>query len=476
MDLQSQSIPSAVMMLAATSRLLDLHQSRRSQGGGVTIPDPPEGAGRNIGIALLILAMLRDIEMERGTGAVSKAEIHLILIEKIDNITLDEIEFVIETLSWDREIHYAVPGAERKFEQRRTRQRTNLLRRSDGFDGVELTENGRMLLRVCETERSWLYDDKDAEKLITAFEHKKYKDIASFCLDIAQEFGVKMRELTDHIERPTRQEQCDILVSDGIGISEMLHNTMETIRKAVSIAYSSSTIESFAEWSEVEGPDFDLGNIQAELEVLLQMAESVSRRFMEFLQIAQERSNLSPTEHRFLGIADHLVFNGNPHSSQQLEYFLAEVLYPSANLQWFHPSILPEKINFADLMNTKTTCRQQTSFDINSDDQSVSEKRFMEFIDRNRGWLFSRLENGPLPFSELLSTNSFTLAPDESPLDFIGIYMFPSLLDTEGSDSYRVYVGLTGQEYQTQIEQVNLLASDPVIFMASKDRRSHDSR
>src|SRR6185369_11611979 len=120
------SLPPAVSLLAATSRLIDLHQSRREDSGAYS-PIVPDGAGRNLGIALLILEILRELEMQRGFGFVTVEELHLLINEQVADVLREELDFVIELIAHEREIRFAVPNKDRQFEYRSTRQTTNLV-------------------------------------------------------------------------------------------------------------------------------------------------------------------------------------------------------------------------------------------------------------------------------------------------------------------------------------------------------------
>src|SRR6185369_3189710 len=125
---------------------------------------------------------------------------------------------------------------------------------------------------------------------------------------------------------PTRQEQCDILIADGKGIGEMLKNAKETVQQAMKLAFDQRTVDVFEDWRTKEGAEFGLGNIQAELEVLLKIIEAVSRRFIDFLSMAQQRREVAVTNYHFLEIADHLVNSCDPQSPDKLEKLMSGIL------------------------------------------------------------------------------------------------------------------------------------------------------
>ncbi|GFO59097.1 hypothetical protein GMST_14220 [Geomonas silvestris] len=432
-------IPPGIIMLAVTSRLLDLHQSRRQKG--IYVPDVPETAGDYMGIALLALNALRVTEIERGFSYTSVEEIHSIISLQAKDVSRDDLDFVLESLSKEREICFATPNQNGAFDYGNTRQKTSLVTFAESYAQIKLTENGRMFLRICEDERSWLYDDADAAKIVTALLHFKFYDVPSLCHSLGLELALKGQMLTDYIERPTRKEQCEILIADAKSISQNLRNAQES-------------------------PGFELGNLQAELETLLKIIESVTRRFVEFLEIAQMHSGVIATSYSFLELADHLVYNYTPSSSEHLELLMANILHPDTNMPWFHPSGIPGQVDLYSLLDGKKARVEKKSFNLDADPTPTVE-RFSGFIRRYKKQILAMLERGPVSFSQFITSSDFELLPGEALTDFIGAYASPSLLDPDGDD-LAVVVGLTDEEFIQKSESATLIASDPVIFLAKQ--------
>ena len=460
-----KSIPPSIIMLAAASRLIDLHQSRRQTG--VTTPEVPDNADRHLGIALMLLEALRDIEMERGMVYVTVEELHLHLSQHVDEIERDELNFVLATLAKEREIHYVLPNAEHQFDYGRTRKTTNLVVFSDSQEQVKISENGRLFLRIADDEQAWLYSDSDANKLITALEHNKFFDIPIICRKIGQDLAAKGAMLADHIARPTRLEQSEILIADGSGIGTMLESTKAIVRKAMGIAFDEKTVEDFQSWKIREQSALEIGNIQAELETLLRIVETVARKFMEFLDMAQQRQDVMFSELHFLDIANNLAMGRVLVSRKQLESLMGEIVFPLSKLPWFHPSALPGEIDFAEYMNVSQ--RMETAvFDFSEAPSSEPEKRFRIFIDHHRDKIYALLAKGPVSFSEFISSHEFELLPGESPIDFIGVYITPDAVDDNGSNSSRLVVGFTADDFTCEIDNKRIIASNPILFIEDK--------
>lgn len=454
-------IPPAITVMAATSRLIDLQHSR---GASVYIPESAPNGGIYTGIALLVINTLHELERERGTGYITVDELYINLRQFTSEISLEDLEFVLLSLSKDREICFSVPDENGNFVQGHVRDKTKLLDLAESRAQVRITDNASLFLRICENEISWLYDESDAGKIITAIDNRKFNDIPIICRNISLELAKKARELTVFIEHPTREEQSEILISDGPAINENLKKTKETIQNALRVILEQSTIEAFNLWVFRVKPDFELGNLHAELEVVLQNVEAVTRRFIEFLDVAQQRKDVVPTHYQFLELANKLVFNSDQGTVPQLDSFLRGVVPANAPIWWFDPSILPGMVDLYDLMDDTADAPSPKSYDI-VDTEPPSVTLFMEFIEKNREAIYTRLAAGPMPFSEFISSTDFTIGEGESTLDFLGVYVSPHTLDGVEGDARSVVVGLTQNEIRQKHNGTIIISSDPVIML-----------
>lgn len=320
----------AVTVMAATSRLIDLQHAR---GASVYVPENAPTAGIYTGIALLVLESLHNLETERGTGYTTVTELFGFISQSAADITFEDLEYVLLSLSKEREICFSIPDEETgNLAFGHVRDKTKLVDLAESRGQVRITDTASLFLRICENDLSWLYDEADAEKIITALTHSKFKEIPTICRSISLELTKKARVLTDLIEHPTREEQGQIFIADGPDINKNLKNTKGIIQRALQSLLEQSTIDAFNRWSVIEKPDFELGNLHTELEILLQSAEAVTRRFIEFLDAAQQRKEVVPSHHQFLEIADYLVFNHKEGTLAHLEGIMRGVVPASIPL------------------------------------------------------------------------------------------------------------------------------------------------
>ncbi|MHB8916261.1 MAG: hypothetical protein ACYC4K_10670 [Thiobacillus sp.] len=89
-SLTTTELPHEIRLIAAVSRLIDIHQSRRD-AGGVHVPDVPEKAGFNLFLAMSIIETLHEIEIDRGPGTAPVSDLVSRLKQRIPEVTLTDI-------------------------------------------------------------------------------------------------------------------------------------------------------------------------------------------------------------------------------------------------------------------------------------------------------------------------------------------------------------------------------------------------
>jgi hypothetical protein len=447
-------LPHEIRLIAAVSRLIDIHQSRRE--GGAYSPDVPDKAGFNLFLALSLIECLHEIEIDRGIGFAPLSELASRVKKRVPQVTDFDVEYCIANLKLGREIHYGIPNADGDIKFARTWDSTPLIEVEEGFSQVQLTENARLLLRVASLKESWLYSDLDADRLVKAIERGQFQDVPAFCRAMTLDLSAKSKQLSGALERPSLTELRALLITEGSSIAESLKMAAETINHAIDLIFSDRVRD---EWEKRPQPDFHLGNLQADLELVLQNVESLSRRFVQFLSMAQKVRNEGIEAIRFIQIADSLVIHGNSHTIQHTESILRELMPWGVTATLFHPSMLVGEVDLreqgsVELGNVHGFTMNPTS--------GGGSGRLLDLLRRNRDVIVQRLQEGPVHFSEMVELTGLTLESGETPLDFFGAYASPGLLS---SDDQRIVVGLTDKLSTFIHANQQISGSDPVMFI-----------
>lgn len=458
----SSAIPHDVRLVAAVSRLVDLHQSRRETG--VYVPETQERSGNLLALALLLLDTLRDLEMERGPSFVPVSEVLGALKRRVSTITADDLDFVIASLAREREIRYGIEDGKGGFSYGLTKDSTPLIDKARDFAQVQLSENGRLLLRISAMKESWLYSDIDAEKLVKAIERGQFGDIPRFCKMMILEIASKNKQLSSALERPTLAELRDMLIEDGAGIASSLRDATEVVKHACSKIFDARTREDFEAWKARNSVSYSIGNLQTEIELVMQNVEALSRRFVGFLETAQRARSTGGEGIPFLSIIQSMTSPSSVPKLERLEAILAELMPWGVGANFFHPSLMVGSVDFTTLEDSHEVIPVST-FNLEPD-RGASHSRLMDFILRNRVFVIEKLKARPTTFSEMVSEVGFTLESDETPADFFGVYSAPEHLDGEG---FRIVVGMTGQSFDTRIEGNRFAGSDPLMFLMEEN-------
>ena len=213
-------------------------------------------------------------------------------------------------------------------------------------------------------------------------------------------------------------------------------------------------------WAEREHPSFGLGNLQSELELVLQNVESLSRRFVNFVDTAQKVKQQGAERIRFLEIADMLVRSSDDNKAIKLEALLSRLLPAGVDCTYYHPGMLIGGIDFREKVLPPST----VVFTVDPKNAS-SNTRFCEFILRNRERIIDRLRKGPALLSEILQTNDYELLPGESILDLFGAYTSPGMIEDEEAS---IFVGLCDTFFEFMQNNSLITGNDPIMILENK--------
>lgn len=398
--------------------------------------------------------------MDRGPTFVAVTEVQALVRQRVTAITADDLNFVVDTLAHERDIRYGVEDGKGGLEFGLTKNTTPLLERARDFNQVQLTENGRLLLRVSAAKENWLYTDVDAERLVAAIERKQFADIPRLCRSLILEVASRSKQLTSAMERPTLSELRDILLAEGSGIADALQKAIEVVKRAINLIHGPGAREAFDTWKFSYGVEYSLGNLQTEVEMVMQNVEALSRRFVTFLDTAQRAKPVGGTSVDFLAIVKSLTAVGACPAPERLEAIMAGIMPWGIRGETFHPVDLVGQVDFTQIGDGSIA--PVSTFTIDPTQTDANHNRFLNFLLRNRALVISRLKEQPSLFSEIVIGTDFALEEGESPTDFVGVYSSPEQLDGEG---FTIKIGLTGRTFKTNIDGVWFSGTDPMMFL-----------
>lgn len=145
---------------------------------------------------------------------------------------------------------------------------------------------------------------------------------------------------------------------------------------------------------------YDLSNLQAEIERVLQATESLSRRFVRFLTDAQKAETVRSPSVGFLDLVNSLHLRADGFL-EQLESATADFVPWTSRLSFFSPDLIAGEINVSKLYAQSLPAPPKLSFR-QTDQVDDHAEQVHEFLVRNAGLILRSLKAGPKPLEDLL--------------------------------------------------------------------------
>lgn len=458
----SSDLPVEVRLVAAVSRLLDFHQAR-SSGGNVSIPEVPETAAHNLHLAISLITALGQWELEQGQALVSLKLLRQLVIEDVRFVDDTALEHCVLSLARPREIRFGVKTTE-GVGVASTSDTTPLLIFDSSLRQVGLTDNARMFIRVAELKDSWLYSDLDAQRLLAALERRQFADIPRFCREMLRDLATKARQIADVSERPAYTDLRAGLIREGATISSSLRDATELVQKAMRYLFSPPVVDAFDLWKASSGISYELSNLQAEMERVLQVTESLSRKFVRFLTDAQKAQTVRNPSIGFLELVNSLHSRADGFL-EQLESATADFVPWAPDLTFFSPDLIAGEVNLSKLYAQSLPAPTKLSFR-QTDQVDDHAEQVHEFLLRNAELIVGSLKAGPKPLEDLLRLEGLVYEGAEGLADFTGVYSYPEVFEV-GEQSIRVV-------HQDELIEVSsdssvLVTSNPILSLEVAD-------
>ncbi|VVN49234.1 hypothetical protein [Pseudomonas fluorescens] len=454
----SSELPAEVRLVAAVSRLIDFHQTR-SSSGSISIPEVPESAAGNLHLAISLISALGRWELEQGQTLVSIKLLQQILSEDVQAFDEAALEHCILSLSRSREIRYGVQTTE-GIAYARTSDTTPLLIFDSSLRQVGLTDNARLFIRVSELKDSWLYSDLDAQRLLAALARRQFGDIPRFCREMLRDLAAKARQISDVSERPAYTDLRDGLIREGVTISGALRDAADLVHKAMQHLFSPPVVSAFDLWKVSNNISYELSNLQAEMENVLQVTESLSRKFVRFLTDAQKAQTVRSPSVGFLELV-HSLHSRPDGFLEQLESASTDFVPWSPELAFFSPDLIAGEISLSRLYSQSLPAPPKLSFR-QTDQVDDRVEQVHEFLLRNAELIIDSLKVGPKPLEELMSLDGLVYEGGEGLADFTGVYSYPEVFEV-GNQSIRV----VHQDDLIEVSSENsvLVTSNPILSL-----------
>ncbi|KRD79727.1 hypothetical protein [Lysobacter sp. Root983] len=341
-----------------------------------------------------ILMALERIAADGRSGFVDLESLVMEVRKTIEGCAIDDLRFVCRFLDVERECRYVDPS---DGHEKGTRSRTRLLNYDPRRDRVKLTETGRFFLRLGNVSHNWLYEDKQAAKILQAIKLGQFSDVEQFALDHARALRQLAEDINRQIESPSFDAMAQVYAAQREAINEMLHDAAQYLVRAKAELAMESTQEQLERFCEIR-PDrhITLHRLRWVLDRAHGAMESASRTWAGFLRRVQEGRR------RHLGVVDFgsamgaiMTGHGDQASIERaLTGIYGWIAVPTFASVFEVDAVLPPARDGMDV----TPLVFDTALTGALDDQLQS------WLDHNLDALRAALDQGPQRLSELIDS------------------------------------------------------------------------
>lgn len=452
-----------IPLIAATVRLVDLHDSDRTAGDSASRFNlyretrPGNGDGLWLDVGLTIIEYLRERENEVTGGFVAGSELQEILIERVAGLSQEDVGFVLSALTVPAEICF-VERLDTGSRAINSTKETNLVERSRTANAYRLSSTGRTAAGLASNVRDIAYIAGSAKNLLTAIKANdfwKITELSSSIIDVLRAFR---QEIESRRESGRREEVQDFFIKRGDVIREQIEEAAQILLEANEFLSLASTRNDFLTWAakmdELGKPSFGHGYA---IEHLRRVAGQTLRLLESFTQLVEESISLASEPFQPISFIDLSTALASKPFQESLYIALIRSFGPT---QYKQP--MPCPFDFFGIIEPERTAdaREEDTDDEGTEDFGI---RAIDFVAEHSAAIVAELRKGPLSLIDALQRGWIRMNTDGTSdiSTLIGTYCDPSML---GAD-LNISVRLGDQREVFMIEQVGSLTFNELVMV-----------
>ncbi|HYD62827.1 MAG TPA: hypothetical protein VEC35_20910 [Noviherbaspirillum sp.] len=422
-----------IPLLAATARLLDMHDSTRASGDSTHLfnlyrevrSGHPDGLW--LDVALTTIEYLRARESEVIGGFVSGAELAGELHRKIPSLTAEDIRFVLSALTTPSEIWF-VERSDIVQRPLKSTKDTNLVERSRSADAYRLAPAGRTAIALAANVRDIAYIAGSAKNLLTAIragDFWKITELSTAISDVLRSFRF---DIESRRESGQHDELREFFLQRSEIIREQIAEAAHILVQAREFLGLQSTREAFVRWADTmdRNNQASFGHGYA-IENLRQVAAQTLRLLESFTALVEDSMARRAETFRpvsFITLSTALATQPYRESLYMaLITGFGPIRHKRANPCPFDFLGVFDLAVLADLRNE----------DMDSVGAEAHDTRAIRFVAEYGEAIIAELRDRPLPLAEALRRGWIDI--DTHSIDdigaLLGTYCDPSLLGTD---------------------------------------------
>ena len=457
-------------LLAATVRLVDVHDSGHEPGCTPVVAMDEERPGRQDGlwlsIAIDLLKYLAEVEFRTNESWVVLDEYIAYAMEHY-GIGEEDVRWAVRYLATPTRLSLRRISSEGKQERYSTK-RTALLERPGmkGADYARLTREGRAAVKLASAASGILYAQYDVQKMVAALRYGDFAEASRLMDAIAQELRDFSQDLNRLLERPVCEETRKFWEDS----KEAYFNAIRAFNKhndeaRVLLDSEECTIR-FEKWKKHKKEEtVSLGFMREQLRRIASAVVRLNGTLQGTITTLLTQTQQSAGLVDFRAMALRLAYS--PLSDERME-MLSSTLWPvfvegaavcASDLKGLIPT------------STKPVSEKVVSLTIHDSGEGQTLSALREFLEEHRSSIVSRLDNGEsIPLREMLDAHLMGDGAFMERLAAIaGIYLYPEWLEEEGRER-QIEVEVRAGDSPFKLPDGTVLHGDnPVLRLARKE-------
>ena len=454
-----------VVLLSATLRLVDLHDSNHDRHCDSTSVStetrPGQGDGYWLDIACLLLEYLLEQDYQTNGQFIPQARCLNHLEAIVPELTADDLTYVVNMLSTPSELFFKQHRVADSPLIASTKQ-TALLEKQSKIGHVRLSQAGRQSVTLSRQVDDILYSEHDAAKIISAIARSDFDKIPGICDSIL----LSIRGLTQDIRRirenPALEGKLTSFQGKRKHYQTAMGNIQATVRDCQNQFRRKEIRDRFDQWVSKQQEAWDLQMINHSLTRILSALENLNRRLTDLLQdIAQGRI-------QSMGVVDFnkaaLSLAERSPSAELMDSVFSQLAPVELTVN------IPAPGDYLNLLDNRKadTSPKNLVYDSASNEtqESLLLQRFLHHFGQP---MRDKLQQGPLSLDEAITQGWYQLKNDHDEMEDCLPQLINMFVDTEQLTSgLEVAVG-GGQLDRILPDGRRLRGDNPILILSESE-------
>lgn len=419
-----------IPLIAASLRLVDLHDSDRAYGSPSNFTRESRTGnsdGVYLDIAFHVIHRLKLLDQSASQDYLPFSSILSAIKDDRPDVAEVDVQYVLNVLRRPSELFYltSIAGHESKACHSEKRE-TALIEKTDYADEYRLSASGRMLLSLANVARDATYLRGDAYNLLHAIEWNDFPKILTFSDGIISQLRNEILEVRSALERVGRTERIEKYLSRLDQYRQVIEETIDISQKAEAQLEKSEVLEAFERWQELADLDITFEHLRNQINHVRQVLVIFNRLLSELVSRALQGARSAVPPPSFIDVAAHFV--RSPLKPENERFLLGQ--WGALGLETPFHSVL-DGLGALKLRTMSEPVVATIFVDETVEPISVLGKaRFLEKYGQD---IASALKAGPLRLSEAIERGWF-MVDDEMMLgDLVGMFVAPSTIPIDSS-------------------------------------------